>query len=600
MAQISRAVSLGRTFVARVAPWFPLALFVFSIGYYASYAFSGLDLGGEGGTIAVIADRIRFGAKPYVDTFLGYNLLWFYPIVWLFQIFGSNFTVVRLFFFALSVGMGLSAYRTVLRATRRPLLSLATGVILVLIPGIQFRNYLPFFGVVDLMVILEAFALPQNNRRTRVVWIFAASLLVSITFLIRIDLGLFFSVVYFGSAIAFVFLGPDLWPARLQALLVGVLFLPITFAALHLPIGAYARTRGFDNEFWAQYTGEFIDLEDRLSHLLPAAAEKPNPGTTEITPASGSLLQLVSVSLPNPKNAQRTTRPLPRWTEMFTSRWGKTRILVFLTYYPLVAGLIMGGATLVFACGCLAESARRKQTTSSRPAGTDALILGIALASAFTLFPQYFFFRPDPQHISEMMCVFLIALACSCGVVLDHFGTSPRWLRPLFVTWIALTLLSVYLYCDYGLSKPWMGSIARKQRGEVWFTGDNGVSALLPAAEAKETRQLYDLIKAHSSPDDYVTCFPYAPTVNFMTGRRSYLYNLYLDNVNRPADFDTKAIADIEKYKPAAILVEDDPMNVVDDSRFSVWAAPTLAYIEQHYHYAGTFRRNDVYLAPDK
>ncbi|MBV8279133.1 MAG: hypothetical protein JO170_28260, partial [Verrucomicrobia bacterium] len=338
-------------------------LFVFSIGYYSSYAFSGLDLGGEGGTIAVIADRIRFGAKPYVDTFLGYNLLWFYPIVWLFQIFGPNFAVVRLFFFALSVGLGLAAYRTVLRATRRPLLSLATGVVVVLIPGIQFRNYLPFFGVVDLMVILEAFALPHNKRSTRVVWILAASLLVSITFLVRIDLGLFFSVVYLGSAIGFAFLGPDLWPERFKAMLVGVLFLPTSFAALHLPIGAYAQARGFGNEFLGQYTEELIYLGDRLGHLLPAAAEKTNPRTTETAPSSRSLIQLVSVSLPTSENAERTNRPLPRWTEMFTSRWGKTRILVFLTYYPLVAGLIMGGATLVFACTCLAQSARRTQTT---------------------------------------------------------------------------------------------------------------------------------------------------------------------------------------------------------------------------------------------
>jgi hypothetical protein len=85
-----------------------------------------------------------------------------------------------------------------------------------------------------------------------------------------------------------------------------------------------------------------------------------------------------------------------------------------------------------------------------------------------------------------------------------------------------------------------------------------------------------------------------------MTNRRSYLHNLYVDNATRPADFDGRAIADIEKYRPAAILINDDPMNVVKASRFSVWAAKTTAYIREHYRYTGTFRRNDVYLAPDK
>src|ERR1700746_1688235 len=136
-------------FIARIAPWFPVALFIFGLVYYSSYAFSGLDWNGEGGTIAVIADRIRHGSRPFMDTFLGYNLLWFYPIVWLFRIFGPNFTAGRIFFFCLSVPMGLVWYRTVLRATGRPLLSWAVGIILTLIPGIQFRNYLPFFGVVD-------------------------------------------------------------------------------------------------------------------------------------------------------------------------------------------------------------------------------------------------------------------------------------------------------------------------------------------------------------------------------------------------------------------------------------------------------------------
>jgi hypothetical protein len=131
MVEAETAKSKPISSLDRVAPWFPLALFVFALLYYSSYALSGLDLNGEGGTIAVIAERIRHGSRPFVDTFLGYNLLWFYPIVWLFRIFGPNFTVVRIFFFALSVFMALFAYRTVLRATRRPLLSLAVGVILV-------------------------------------------------------------------------------------------------------------------------------------------------------------------------------------------------------------------------------------------------------------------------------------------------------------------------------------------------------------------------------------------------------------------------------------------------------------------------------------
>ena len=590
-------------YIARIAPWFPVALFVFALVYYGSYAFSGLDLNGEGGTIAVIADRIRHGSRPFVDTFLGYNLLWFYPIVWLFRIFGPNFTVVRIFFFALSVVMALLAYRTVLRATGRPLLSLTVGIILTLIPGIQFRNYLPFFGIVDQMAILEAFGLPHRDRRTRLVWILVATVLVSTTFLVRIDLGLFFAAVFIGAAIAYSILGAEPRRVRLQALATGLLLLPISFCALHLPIGRYAQARGFGEAFWNQYTSQVTDLDDRLMHLLPQPpASKATPLAANATP-NARVAQPSSEALTQTENNDRSNRPLPRWTDMFTSRWGKTRILVFLIYYPLVAGFIVGGGTLALACTGLSASSKQARAAESElghRARTDALVLGISLASAFTLFPQYFFFRPDPQHVSEMMCVFLVTMACSCAIALDRMRSANRLLRRLLVAWIALSLLSVYLYCDYGLAVPWMGSIARKKPNEVWFKADNGVTALLTPADAKESRDLYETIIDHSNRNDFVICFPYAPTVNFMTNRRTYLYNLYIDNATRPLDFDAKAIADIERYRPAAILINDDPMNVVEASRFSIWAARTNAYIQEHYRYSGTFRRNDVYLGPDK
>jgi hypothetical protein len=617
MIEAETAKSKPISSLARVAPWFPLALFVFAVLYYSSYALSGLDLNGEGGTIAVIAERIRHGSRPFVDTFLGYNLLWFYPIVWLFRIFGPNFTVVRIFFFALSVFMALFAYRTVLRATRRPLLSLAVGVILVLIPGIQFRNYLPFFGVADLMVILEAFGLPHRSQRTRWFWILVATLLVSMTFLVRIDLGLFFAVVFIGAAVAYAFLGIEPLRMRLQTLSGSALLLPIAFLALHLPVGYYAQAHGFGDAFWSQYTGQIADLDSRVAHLLPQpSATKVTSSTPNPTRAAQSAQQSSQALTPT-ENNDRSNRPLPRWTDMFTSRWGKTRILVFLIYYPLVAGLIIGCGTLALAFqavrGAFATTHPPSARSRSHPEGgtysagsqtdrdsADTLILGISLASAFTLFPQYFFFRPDPQHVSEMMCVFLVTIACSCGIVLDRLGSTRRVFRRLLLGWIALCGFSVYLYCNYGLAVPWMGSIARKKPNELWFKADNGVIALLPAKDAEESRLLYETIITHSDRNDYVVCFPYAPTVNFMTSRPSYLYNLYVDNATRPLDFDAKAIAEIEKYRPAAILVNDDPMNVVEASRFSVWAAPTFAYIQEHYQYAGTFRRNAVYLAPEK
>jgi len=81
-----------------------------------------------------------------------------------------------------------------------------------------------------------------------------------------------------------------------------------------------------------------------------------------------------------------------------------------------------------------------------------------------------------------------------------------------------------------------------------------------------------------------------------MTNRRSYLYNLYVDNATASPKFAEQAIAEIEKYKPAAILVDDFPMNQIPASRFTVWAAPVYKYIKDHYDYAGTEVGNEIYL----
>jgi len=98
--------------------------------------------------------------------------------------------------------------------------------------------------------------------------------------------------------------------------------------------------------------------------------------------------QLVADPTPAPPVADRSTRRLPAWTQMFTEKFGKKRILVFLLYYPILSGAILAGAALFLAVfGMLRSRANEKG---------EALVLFIGLASAFTLFPQYFFFRPDP------------------------------------------------------------------------------------------------------------------------------------------------------------------------------------------------------------
>jgi hypothetical protein len=564
--------------------WLPWLLLGIAIAYYAIYALSGLDLGGEGGTTAVYAQRLLEGQRPFVDTFLGYNLLWFYPIVWLFQIFGPNFTLVRIFFFVLSILTGMLAYRTVRRVTHSDLLAFGCALVLILVPGIQFRNYLGLLGVANLAALLEAFGLPHRSQRERLVWIAVAALAIALTFLIRIDLGIFFCGVALAGLVAYLLLGDDLINRRFRNGVVAIIVLPVAFLAVHLPVSYYAAEHGFADAFWKEYLIYWQFIEEKA---MSVAAVEPVPPSAPIQFLP--YLRPVADTIVAAPLADRSTRPLPVWTKMFTEKFGKQRILVFLLYYPVVSSSILALWALFLAVSGLV---RKRPNEKS-----EALILIIGLASAFTLFPQYFFFRPDPQHLSEMMCPFLVVSACSFSFALRGWFSPRAWSRWSPRLWMAFLLVQLWFYLDYGLAVPWMGSIGRKKPNEELFRADNGVLAYVPKDQKPDYEGLYQAVIHNSAPTDWVICFPYAPTVNFMTNRRSYLYNLYVDNASRSPAFDTEKITEIQEKKPAVIVINDDPINATESSRFSVWAPTALAYIKSHYRYIGTYVRNDVYVA---
>jgi hypothetical protein len=251
-----------------------IAILVFALCYYGSYALSGLDIMGEGGTVAVIAQRILQGQRPIVDTFLGYNVLWFLPIVGLFKIFGPNFTAVRLFFFALCTLTALLGYRAVLRSTGRIWLAAMTGMLLVLVPGMQFRNYMGFLGVANLACLLEVFGLPQPRLRRRLVWAAVAAALLGITFLIRLDLGIFFLLIALAGTVLNLGLGQGSRAARLATSGTFLVLIPAMFIVTHEPVDRYAARHGFRSQFWAQYEYYVSYLEARAREL--AAIGQPH------------------------------------------------------------------------------------------------------------------------------------------------------------------------------------------------------------------------------------------------------------------------------------------------------------------------------------
>ena len=144
--------------------WGAPTVAVVSIIYYAQYYRSGLNFSGEGGTVAIVALRLLEGQRPIVDTFLGYNVMWFYPVAWLFQLTGPDYTVLRMFFFALCTLTGVLAFFVARRVTSCGWYSVLTALGPVLIPGMIFRNYMPFLAVVEYVGAAGSVRFRSTNR----------------------------------------------------------------------------------------------------------------------------------------------------------------------------------------------------------------------------------------------------------------------------------------------------------------------------------------------------------------------------------------------------------------------------------------------------
>ena len=90
-------LSTLEVFLSKRGLW---VLLVFAVIYYALYYNAHLTLTGEAGSNVLIAQRINEGWRPIKDMFIGYNLMWFYPLSWIFDFTGPHLLASRIYFMA--------------------------------------------------------------------------------------------------------------------------------------------------------------------------------------------------------------------------------------------------------------------------------------------------------------------------------------------------------------------------------------------------------------------------------------------------------------------------------------------------------------------
>jgi hypothetical protein len=587
--------------------WGALVVASLAIIYYSLYFRSGLNFSGEGGTVALVAVRLLEGQRPIVDTFLGYNVLWFYPVAWLFQLVGPDYTALRVYFFGLCTITGVLAFFIARRVTGSGWFSILAALGPVLIPGMIFRNYMAFLAMLNMLVLLQAYVFEQPSKFRQIFWMVAAGFSLGITFLLRIDLGTFFTIITAGLIVLFPFgrrqrLGPNL------ALAAGGAFLAVMmFCLTHAPFYLDAVKRGYAEAFTTQYTNWLAMVRFLATEQLAKRAPPPPPATqTAIAsttaeppppPPTQTAIASITAEPPAPaptkvkgdvdsdgylqKRALRDVVAAPTFYD---------RIFALATYLPVLVALLI----ILPAVALLGVALARADFALKR----SALVLLVTTGSAMTLFAQYFFFRPDTPHLSEFMAPFVVAIACAIWITFQWRKQSTAaavYSRLVMIVGV----FNVAVFFLHAFPKESSGSIAARKMRKHKFVAENGVSVWLKQKEREDIAKMFEVLQTHTKASDYIVCYPYAPTINFMTNRRSYEYNLYVDNAHNVSGFFRETLEEVKKYRPAAILIDNRALNQTEESRFRNWAPDTYEWIRSNYAYAGTFRRQEIYLRPD-
>ncbi|HEY5768391.1 MAG TPA: hypothetical protein VIS71_00980 [Terrimicrobium sp.] len=573
--------------------WGALGVAIFAAIYYACYYRSGLNFSGEGGTVALVALRLLDGQRPIVDTFLGYNVMWFYPVAWLFQLTGADYTALRVFFFALCTATGVMAFFIVRRVTGSGWYSVLAALGPVLIPGMLFRNYMAFLATLNMLALLQAYVFEQRTKRGQILWMTGAGAALGLTYLMRIDLGAFFTLITAGLIVLYPFGLRGALARRMQVAGVGIICTVVMFCATHAPFYIDAVKRGYSAAFVNQYTSwigmvRYLASQQMAKPALPRPAPAP-VGETLVAAAA----EPTPAPTPKPRNRDVDSEGYLQKRSLADVIRAKTlsdRAFAVATYLPIPIALLILIPAAALLIGAFARSDFILRT--------EALALLVTTGSALTLFPQYFFFRPDTPHLSEFMAPFLVAIACALWIA-SRWGNRNPVARIYWVLLVVICAVDIALYFFHAFPKESSGSVAARTKRKFELVAENGVRVWLKQKERDEVAEICRVIKKYTKPTDYIVCYPYAPTINFMTKRPSYEYNLYVDNAHNVSAFFQETVAEVEKYRPGAILIDNRALNQTEDSRFHNWAAETYEWIKSNYAYAGTFRRQEIYLRPD-
>lgn len=567
--------------------WLPILIIVAAaFAYYGGYWKYWFNPHDEGGIACLITQRLMNGELPWVDVEPGYNIGWFYPLIALFKITGVNYLAARAWFFALATITALLGYATVTRVSGSRLAGLAVGLLLIMLPGSQFKGYIQLSQAANTAcLVLLAFIDPAQRRK----WFGTVALggvVLGLTYLVRVEIGFFFTAIW--ALLLLVFLLDRRLPVagRIGSAFGGFVVLALGVVVAQAPAYLDLRSRGLEKHYWAEYTDwvEFLctSIDQQLdSSKKPAKSATPAATPQNPAPDAEPAASVAAGTMHDAAKADRTILLRKPVSAILRAPQKDDRILALLTYAPFVGfGVFFVAGLITFA----RSLARGEFNLTTRP-----FLWLLLVGASLTTFPQFFFFRPDRPHLSEFMTGHIVAMSACLWLLWPRGEKRP--LVPRIFAWCGALFLTGQLaaFIVFAMHHPSSGTIVARNGRKAWFHGENGVHVREFKRQATAYQGIHDLVMKSSGPADYVICYPYMPGYNVMTNRRTYLKNVYVDNATHAANWSETTIRQLDEKKPAVVIVDDRAINNNDPSRFSRWAPKVLAHLNESYTLSGTF-----------
>lgn len=569
----------------------PVALAVFAAVYYGLYFNAHLTLTGESGSNVLIAQRINEGWRPMKDMFIGYNLMWFYPLSWIFEFTGPHLLASRVYFMALAGVSGLLGFLLVRRVTGIAILAAIAGGLMILMPGAMYRNTVGFVGTLASFALVYGYVVPHRSRVSSILWMGFAGAAMSLCFLIRIEPSMIATAVWVGLTFLYPVGVRGEFFTRLQTVGAGTLLAVAAFAAVHAPFVIHANQRGFGKEFTGQYS-QFAGL---LRWELMKEIEKvrkysgPKPASTAAVDAPADTASAAGTA---PEKSDGTDGRRARAPLGDAFQKGRISFFPLSMYFPVLSAIALSLAGGVFfLIGVICGSPKHRLT---------GLAILVTTGCALSLFPQYFFFRPDSVHLAEFMVPFYPALACAAAAAIGLFGRQG-WRIAVGGILIAIVILQVIVAFNSLFGREGSGSIRIALGKTALFEAPGGIRFRVKPEDLPEWQALRDILSASTQEGDFLVTYPYVPLLNVMAGRPSYQFKLYVDNATESRDFPEKTIAELRQKQPAVVVVNNRNINQTEFSRFRNWAAPVHEFLNKEYVSMGVFfGQIEVYARPDR